>query len=47
MKVTPIFFLCAAAAFAGDFTTGQAARLVIDSRHYRPGFNSSDTIVGG
>lgn len=48
MKVIPIFFLCAAAAFAGDFTTGQAARLVIGQQTFTAqDSNSSDTIVGG
>ncbi|HEY1496113.1 MAG TPA: hypothetical protein VGF49_16285 [Candidatus Solibacter sp.] len=48
MKYISIFILCAAAVCAADFTTGQAARLVIG----QPTFtaqdpNSSDTILGG
>ena len=48
MKVIPIFLLCAAAAFAGDFTTGQAARLMIGQQTFTAqDSNSSDTILGG
>src|SRR2546421_4736393 len=48
MKVIPVFFLCAAALFAGDFTTGQAARLVIGHPTFTAqDSNSSDTILGG
>ncbi len=48
MKYISIFILCAAVVCAADFTTGQAARLVIG----QPTFtsqdpNSSDTILGG
>src|SRR5213594_4336819 len=47
MKYFCVIFLCAAAGSAADFTTGQAARLVIG----QPTFtsqdpNSSDTILG-
>ena len=48
MKVIPAFFFCTAALFAGDFTTGQAARLVIGQQTFTAqDSNSSDTIVGG
>src|SRR5947209_10571489 len=48
MKGISVFFLCAAAACAADFTTGQAARLVIGQRTFTDqDSNSSDTIVGG
>src|SRR5712691_9699210 len=48
MRVIPIFFLSTAALFAGDFTTGQAARLVIGQQTFTAqDSNSSDTIVGG
>src|SRR2546429_682416 len=48
MRVIPVFFFCTAALFAGDFTTGQAARLVIGQPTFTAqDSNSSDTIVGG
>jgi len=48
MKCISVLFLCAAASFAADFTTGQAARLVIGQRTFTDqNYNSSDTIVGG
>ncbi|MCX6631915.1 MAG: hypothetical protein NTW28_30270, partial [Candidatus Solibacter sp.] len=43
MKCISILLLCAAAVCAADFTTGQAARLVIGQKTS----NSSDTILGG
>ena len=46
MKCISIIFLCAA-SFAADFTTGQAARLVIgQSTFTSQDANSSDTILG-
>ncbi len=47
MKCISVFLACAAAACAADFTTGQAARLVVG----QPAFtaqstNSSDTVIG-
>jgi sugar lactone lactonase YvrE len=48
MKCISVFFLCAAAMLAADFTTGQAARLVIGQTTFTSQDpNSSDTIVGG
>jgi uncharacterized protein (TIGR03437 family) len=48
MKCISIFILCAAAMSAADFTTGQAARLVIGQTTFTSQDpNSSDTIVGG
>jgi hypothetical protein len=47
MKCILGLFLCAA-SFAADFTTGQAARLVIGQRTFTAqDTNSSDTILGG
>src|ERR1043166_2065662 len=47
MKFHSVIFLCAAAGFAADFTTGQAARAVIgQSTFTSQDANSSDTIVG-
>src|SRR5512135_3232953 len=47
MKCISILFLCAA-SFAADFTTGQAARLVIGQPTFTSqDSNSSDTVVGG
>src|SRR5256884_1694687 len=47
MRVIPVFFFCTAALFAGDFTTGQAARLVIGQPTFTSqDSNSSDTILG-
>src|ERR1700724_3319718 len=48
MKCISVLLLCAAAACADDFTTGQAARLVIGQVTFtQQDSNSSDTIVGG
>jgi phage tail sheath gpL-like len=48
MKFISAFFLFAAAAFADDFITGQAARAVIGQVTFtQQDTNSSDTIVGG
>src|SRR5450759_4725335 len=48
MKCFSIFLLCAAAVCAADFTTGQAARLVIGQKTFTSqDSNSSDTILGG
>src|SRR6266566_3961608 len=47
MKYFCVIFLCAAAGSAADFTTGQAARLVIgQSTFTSQDANSSDTIIG-
>ena len=47
MKSLSVIFLCAATGFAADFTTGQAARLVIgQSTFTSQDANSSDTIIG-
>jgi uncharacterized protein (TIGR03437 family) len=48
MKCISIFLLSAAAVCAADFTTGQAARLVIGQTTFTSqDSNSSDTILGG
>jgi len=48
MKCISVFFLCAASMFAADFTTGQAARLVIGQQTFTSqDTNSSDIILGG
>src|ERR1035437_6891190 len=48
MKCISIFLFCAAAVCAADFTTGQAARLVIGQTTFTSqDSNSSDTILGG
>src|SRR5215469_11915389 len=48
MKHTWLFFACAAVVWAADFTTGQAARLVIGQETFTSqDTNSSDTVVGG
>jgi hypothetical protein len=48
MKCTLVFFLGAAAVFADDFTTGQAARLVIGQETFTSqDASSSDTVLGG
>ena len=48
MKCISVFILCAAAMSAADFTTGQAARLVIGQTTFTSQDpNSSDTIIGG
>src|SRR5438309_3161821 len=47
MKCIPVLFLGAASMLAADFTTGQAARLVIGQQTFTSqDSNSSDTIVG-
>ena len=47
MKCIPTILLCAAAACAADFTTGQAARAVIGQPTFTQADpNSSDTIIG-
>ncbi len=47
MKCISLFILCAASAFAADFTTGQAARLVIGQTTFtNQDPNSSDTVLG-
>src|SRR6516165_4034568 len=47
MKRLSVIFLCAAVGFAADFTTGQAARLVIGQTTFTTqDANSSDTVVG-
>jgi uncharacterized protein (TIGR03437 family) len=47
MKYFSVIFLCVAAGSAADFTTGQAARLVIgQSTFTSQDANSSDTIIG-
>src|ERR1035437_3860307 len=47
MKCISIFLCCAAAVCAADFTTGQAARLVIGQTTFTSqDSNSSDTILG-
>src|ERR1700736_5068694 len=47
MKCISAIFLSAAVTFAADFTTGQAARLVIGQVTFtQQDSNSSDTIVG-
>ena len=48
MKCTFVLFLMAVAAFAADFTTGQAARLVIGQETFTAADpNSSNTVLGG
>ncbi len=48
MKCISTFLFCAAAICAADFTTGQAARLVIGQKTFTSqDSNSSDTILGG
>jgi uncharacterized protein (TIGR03437 family) len=48
MKCISVLILCAAAMSAADFTTGQAARLVIGQTTFTSQDpNSSDTIIGG
>src|SRR5689334_23396926 len=48
MKCISVLFICAAAACAADFTTGQAARLVIGQTTFTSQDpNSNDVIVGG
>src|ERR1035441_4112771 len=47
MKCISVFLLCAAAVCAADFTTGQAARLVIGQQTFTAqDSNSSDTVLG-
>ncbi|HEY1493395.1 MAG TPA: hypothetical protein VGF49_02585 [Candidatus Solibacter sp.] len=48
MKCIPVFLLCSAGMFAADFTTGQAARLVIGQHTFTSqDSNSSDSVLGG
>lgn len=48
MKCISVFLLCAASIFAADFTTGQAARLVIGQQTFTSqDSNSSDRVLGG
>ena len=48
MKCIPVFLLGAAGMFAADFTTGQAARLVIGQQTFTSqDSNSSDSVLGG
>ena len=48
MKCISVILLCAAAVCAADFTTGQAARLVIGQQTFTAqDSNSSDTVLGG
>lgn len=47
MKCLPVFFVAAAVVCAADFTTGQAARLVIGQESFTSqDNNSSDTVLG-
>src|SRR3954453_3995375 len=47
MKCIFFFFFCAGGIFASDFTTGQAARLVIGQQTFTSqDSNSSDTVIG-
>lgn len=47
MKCISVLLVCAAAAGAADFTTGQAARLVIGQPNFTAqATNSSDTVLG-
>ncbi len=48
MKCISVFLFCAASIFAADFTTGQAARLVIGQQTFTSqDSNSSDSVLGG
>ena len=48
MKCITLFLCCAAALRPADFTTGQAARLVIGQTTFTAqDSNSSDIVVGG
>ena len=48
MKYFSVILLCVAAGSAADFTTGQAARLVIGQTTFTTqDANSSDTVLGG
>src|SRR5215475_11509956 len=48
MKCISVYFLCAASICAADFTTGQAARLVIGQQTFTSqDSNSSDSVLGG
>lgn len=48
MKCISVFLLGAAAVFAADFTTGQAARLVVGQQSFTAADpNSSNTTIGG
>ena len=47
MKCISVLLACAAAAGAADFTTGQAARLVIGQPNFTAqATNSSDSVLG-
>lgn len=47
MKCISVFLACAAVACAADFTTGQAARLIVGQQAFTAqDTNSSDTIIG-
>jgi uncharacterized protein (TIGR03437 family) len=47
MKSIPVFLFCAAAAFAQNFATGQAARAVIGQETFNSqDTNSSNTVIG-
>jgi hypothetical protein len=47
MKCISVFLACAAAACAADFTTGQAARLIVGQQAFTAqSTNSSDTVIG-
>ncbi len=48
MKCIPLLLLCAAAACAADFVTGQAARAVVGQQSFDAADpNSSNTVIGG
>src|SRR5579863_1138740 len=48
MKCISVFLLGAAAVFAADFTTGQAARLVVGQQSFTAADpNSTNAIIGG
>lgn len=48
MKCIPVFFFWAAAVFAADFVTGQAARLVVGQVSFTASDpNSTNTVIGG
>src|SRR5437867_10933655 len=47
MRYFCVFVLCAAAALAADFTTGQAARLVIGQRTFTAGSAVADPVTLG
>src|SRR5579883_804376 len=48
LKYCALFSLCAGVGFAGQFVTGQAARLVIGQTTFTSqSFGASDTLLGG